>query len=134
MSAALVPHCWNATSFADPEYVIDLTSPSAFCAFAMTAFASCAAALPHSAATESTTRVSFLNTATPPISFRPAAPHEPGCAVLLGCAVVYAKSSSACGSRVDGGMIRPAGTQWWHLTNPARFHTPLRKRSPASRN
>ena len=28
MSAALVPHCWNATSLAVPEYVIDFGSPN----------------------------------------------------------------------------------------------------------
>src|ERR1700733_1278355 len=65
MSAALAPHCWNATSFADPEYVMDFTSPNAFCAFAITAFASCAIAFAHRNAKQNPTPESFLNTASP---------------------------------------------------------------------
>src|ERR1051325_4058047 len=60
MSVEVAPHCWDATSFADPEYVIDLTSPSAFCAFAMTVFASCAAALAATDDRHTAIRASFL--------------------------------------------------------------------------
>jgi hypothetical protein len=66
MSVALAPHCWNDTSFADPEYVMDLTSPNAFCALAITVFASCAIALPHRNAKQIATTANLLNTATPP--------------------------------------------------------------------
>src|SRR5215468_9376834 len=62
MSAALAPHCWKATSFADPEYVMDLRSPNAFCAFAITVFASCAMALPHRSARQFATPAILLNT------------------------------------------------------------------------
>src|SRR5271155_2570810 len=65
MSAALAPHCWNATSFAEPEYVMDFTSPNAFCAFAITVFASCARAPAHRNARQIGTIASFLNTASP---------------------------------------------------------------------
>ena len=65
MSAALAPHCWNATSFADPEYVMDFRSPNAFCALAITVFASCAIALPHRNARQIATTASFFNTASP---------------------------------------------------------------------
>src|ERR1700733_739014 len=65
MSRALAPHCWNATSFADPEYVMDFRSPNAFCALAITVFASCAMALAHRNARQTATTVSFLNTASP---------------------------------------------------------------------
>src|SRR5690606_23189333 len=41
------PHCWNATSRAEPEYVMDCTLPKARRAFSMTVAASCAAAIPH---------------------------------------------------------------------------------------
>src|SRR4051812_13699379 len=44
---------------------MDLTSPSAFCAFAITVFASCARALPHTSAAPSATIENFLNTASP---------------------------------------------------------------------
>src|SRR5580704_678140 len=70
MLAALAPHCWNATSFAEPEYVMDFTSPSAFCASAITVLASCASALPHRTARPTLIRTSFLNTASP---------YDPGC-------------------------------------------------------
>src|SRR5262249_23706011 len=62
MSAALAPHCWKATSFADPEYVMDFRSPNAFCAFAITVFASCAMALPHRSARQFATPAILLNT------------------------------------------------------------------------
>src|SRR6267154_4303521 len=67
MSAALDPHCWNATSFADPEYVMDLGSPNAFCALAMTVFESCAIAFPHRYARQIATRASLFTTASPPL-------------------------------------------------------------------
>src|SRR6266536_2970165 len=67
MSAALAPHCWNATSFADPEYVMDFTSPNAFCALAITVFASCAMTLPHRNARQITATVSFFNTDSLPL-------------------------------------------------------------------
>src|SRR4029453_7439809 len=67
MSAALAPHCWNATSFAVPEYVMDLGSPNAFCAFAMTVFASCPAAFPLRYARQIANRASLFTTATPPL-------------------------------------------------------------------
>src|SRR4051812_7039678 len=66
MSVELAPHCWNATSFADPEYVMDFTSPRAFCALAMTAFASCAIAFPHRHAMPIAAQASFLTTVIPP--------------------------------------------------------------------
>src|SRR6185369_7453956 len=65
ISALLAPHCWNATSFADPEYVMDLTSPNAFWALAMTVLASCAIAFPANITTwarPSARRASFLTT------------------------------------------------------------------------
>src|ERR1700674_4151846 len=65
ISAAFDPHCWNATSFADPEYVMDFKSPNAFCALATTVFASCAMALAHRNARQITTTVSFFSTASP---------------------------------------------------------------------
>src|SRR3974390_1675195 len=65
MSAELAPHCWNATSFADPEYVMDFRSPNAFCASAITVFASCATALPPRNATQIAATASFGNTASP---------------------------------------------------------------------
>src|SRR5580658_709049 len=65
MSAALAPHCWNATSFADPEYVMDFGSPKAFCALAITVFASCAMALPHRNAAQIAATEIFLSTASP---------------------------------------------------------------------
>src|SRR5215470_6426047 len=58
----LAPHCWNATSFAVPEYVMDFTSPSAFWALAMTVLTSCAIASPHTNASTIAARASFLNT------------------------------------------------------------------------
>src|SRR6185312_4183864 len=64
MSAALDPHCWNATSFADPEYVMDFKSPIAFCALAITVFASCAMALPHSTTRQIAVTASFFDTAS----------------------------------------------------------------------
>src|SRR5262245_299934 len=67
MSAALAPHCWNATSFAVPEYVMDLGSPNAFWAFAITAFASCAAAFPFRYARQIANRASLFTTAIPPL-------------------------------------------------------------------
>jgi hypothetical protein len=66
MSALLAPHCWNATSFADPEYVMDFRSPNAFCALAITVFASCAMAFPHRYAKQVATKASFFTTAIPP--------------------------------------------------------------------
>jgi hypothetical protein len=60
MSAAFDPHCWNATSFADPEYVIDLGSPNFFWAVAMTVFASCAIAFPPKDARQIATKASFF--------------------------------------------------------------------------
>src|SRR5271170_2589159 len=65
ISAALAPHCWNATSSADPEYVMDFKSPNAFCALAITVFASCATAPAHRDARQIATTASFLNTASP---------------------------------------------------------------------
>src|SRR5438132_11582088 len=67
MSDALDPHCWKATSFADPEYVMDFTSPNAFCALAITVFASCAIAFPHRYARQIATRASLFTIATPPL-------------------------------------------------------------------
>src|SRR4030095_3915866 len=66
MSVALAPHCWNDTSLADPEYEMDFRSPIAFCAVAITVFASCAIAFPHRNATQIATTLSFFNTASPP--------------------------------------------------------------------
>src|SRR5262245_44701281 len=66
IAAALAPHCWNATSFADPEYVMDLGSPSAFCALAMTVFASCATAFAERHVKQIATSASLFTTATPP--------------------------------------------------------------------
>src|SRR5437773_8783984 len=66
MSAALDPHCWKATSLADPEYVMDFRSPRAFCALAITVFASCAMAFPHRYARQIPTTTSFFTTVTPP--------------------------------------------------------------------
>src|ERR1022692_1355856 len=65
MSAVLAPHCWNATSFADPEYVMDFRSPNAFCALAITVFASCAGAVPHRNVRQIATTANFLDTASP---------------------------------------------------------------------
>jgi hypothetical protein len=65
IAVELAPHCWNATSFADPEYVMDFTSPNAFCALAITVFASCAIAFPHRYATQNATTASLFNTAPP---------------------------------------------------------------------
>src|SRR3989454_10136993 len=65
MSAALDPHCWKATSLADPEYVMDFRSPNAFCALAITVFASCAMAFPHRNARQIATTATFF-TAIPP--------------------------------------------------------------------
>src|SRR5271166_1014922 len=73
MSRMLAPHCWNATSFADPEYVMDFTSPSAFCALAMTFLASSAMALPYWKARQVATTASFLNTDSP---YQPEGPIE----------------------------------------------------------
>src|SRR5262245_3639561 len=70
MSAALAPHCWNVTSFADPEYVMDLGSPNAFCALATTVFASCAIAFPERHAKQIATSASLFTTATPPFACR----------------------------------------------------------------
>jgi hypothetical protein len=58
----LAPHCWNATSFADPEYVIEFRSPNAFCALAITVFASCAMAFPLRNAMQIATTASFFIT------------------------------------------------------------------------
>src|SRR2546430_6702732 len=65
MSAALAPHCWKATFLADPEYVMDFTSPNAFCALAITVFASCAIAFPHRYARQNAITASFFTTAAP---------------------------------------------------------------------
>src|ERR1700689_1582414 len=68
MSVELAPHCWNATSFADPEYVMDFRSPRAFCALAITVFASgsvSARALPHRNALQIATTANFLDTPSP---------------------------------------------------------------------
>src|SRR2546421_6305151 len=67
MSAAFEPHCWNATSLAAPEYVMDFRSPNASCALATTVFASCAIAFPHRHARQIATTASFFTTATPPL-------------------------------------------------------------------
>src|SRR5687768_13948036 len=45
---------------------MDLGSPSAFCALAMTVFASCAIAVPHRQATQVATSTRFFTTAAPP--------------------------------------------------------------------
>src|SRR5436305_11462987 len=66
ISAALDPHCWKATSLADPEYVMDFTSPSAFCALAITVFASCAMAAPHRSTAQIAATLIFFNTVSPP--------------------------------------------------------------------
>ena len=50
-----------------PEKVIDLGSPSAFCALAITVFASCAIAVPPRNPRQTTSRASFFTTATPPV-------------------------------------------------------------------
>src|SRR4030095_3883132 len=63
--AAFAPHCWNATSLADPAYVMDATSPSAFCALAMTVLASCAHAEPDRHAKQTAIVASFFSTASP---------------------------------------------------------------------
>src|SRR4029450_8062370 len=68
-SAAFVPHCWKFTSFADPEYVMDFRSPNAFCALAITVFASCAIAFAQTNARQIATAASFFNTAFPPFPF-----------------------------------------------------------------
>src|SRR5438477_7794720 len=86
-SAELAPHCWNATSFADPEYVMDLTSPNAFCALAITVFASWAIALPHRNARPATT-ASFFNTASPLINA--GARNAPVLAILYRVGVLWA--------------------------------------------
>src|SRR6185369_2348192 len=65
MSVELAPHCWNDTSFADPEYVMDFRSPNAFCALAITVFASCATALPPRKARHIAITAIFLNTGSP---------------------------------------------------------------------
>src|SRR5579862_785616 len=65
MSAALAPHCWNATSFADPEYVIDFTSPNAFCALAIVVFASWPMAIPLRNPRHIANTAIFLNTVSP---------------------------------------------------------------------
>src|ERR1044071_7353254 len=44
---------------------MDFTSPNAFCALAITVFASCARALPHRDARQIAPTLSFLNTASP---------------------------------------------------------------------
>src|SRR5437764_13896624 len=67
MSAALDPHCWKATSLAEPEYVTDFTSPSAFCALAMTVFASCASALTERYARQIAKTAIFFAIDTPPL-------------------------------------------------------------------
>src|SRR5438132_4103914 len=69
MSDALDPHCWKATSFADPEYVMDFKSPNAFCALAITVFASCAMAFPHRNARQMAITASFFDTVSPPNNF-----------------------------------------------------------------
>src|SRR5688572_27668517 len=66
MAAALAPHCWNDTSLAEPEYVIEVGLPKAFCAAAMTALASCAIAIPLEYARQIAARASFFNTTSPP--------------------------------------------------------------------
>src|SRR5678815_4068491 len=81
ISAAFDPHCWNATSFADPEKVMDFTSPNAFCAAAITVFASCARALAHRDARQIETTASFFNTASP-INLWVARWHAPVPAIL----------------------------------------------------
>src|SRR5690606_29346735 len=58
--AAFAPHCWNETSRAEPEYVIDRTLPSALCAFAMTVLASCAIAIPARDDAQSAASASFF--------------------------------------------------------------------------
>ena len=63
MSVELAPHCWNDTSLAVPEYVMDFRSPMAFCAAAMTAVASCAMAFPHREVRQIAMTESFFNTA-----------------------------------------------------------------------
>src|SRR5512135_2963274 len=70
ISAALDPHCWKATSFAAPEYVMDFRSPNAFCALAITVLASCAMALAHSEARQIANTASFFKTASPLIDRR----------------------------------------------------------------
>src|SRR6267378_2205932 len=66
MSTALDPHCWNATSLAAPEYVMDFRSPNAFCALAITAFASCAIAFPHRNVRQIAMTESVFDTASSP--------------------------------------------------------------------
>src|SRR3989304_1612403 len=66
IAVALAPHCWNETSFADPEYVMDWGLPNAFCALATTVLVSCAIALPHRNAKQIATRGSFFTTVAPP--------------------------------------------------------------------
>jgi hypothetical protein len=45
--------------------VMDFKSPDAFCALAITVFASCATAFPHRTVRQIATTVSFFNTASP---------------------------------------------------------------------
>jgi len=65
-SAAFAPHCWNATSRAEPEYVTAFGLPNAFWAFAITVFASCANAFAHNSIVPSAASTSFLFTVVPP--------------------------------------------------------------------
>src|SRR5215467_3256460 len=62
ISVAFAPHCWNATSLAVPEYVMDFTSPIAFWALAITVFASCSLAHPQRDAMQIAITLSLLNT------------------------------------------------------------------------
>src|SRR5207247_2259188 len=57
---------WNATSLAVPEYVMDFRSPSAFCALAITVFASCALAVAHGNVRQIAITERVFDTASPP--------------------------------------------------------------------
>src|SRR5262245_40557882 len=130
MSAAFAPHCWNGTSFADPEYVMDLGSPRAFCAFAMTVLASCAIALPPRHARLIATRASLF-TASPPLR-RDWCPGDCNrnprdCAVSsesrLGTIHQRYGCPSAKGDYHPGGpgMVRV----WWNVYSPSTRSSPF---------
>src|SRR5712691_8658112 len=117
MSAALEPHCWNATSLAAPEYVMDFRSPNAFCALAITAFASCAMALPRRNVRQIAMTESVFDTASSPYGEAKTSPGR-----LQPCAVGVLFGGDQRFEQGDGFRERLAGC----LSN-ARYPDTLRE-------
>ena len=74
---------------------MDFRSPNAFCALAITVFASCAMALPHRNARQIAATASFFNTASPLYQRRVAGYNAPVPDILYPLGLPWARDSAA---------------------------------------